>query len=185
MESQQPDPVPANDEVLIEYIDSDTTSNEHFKKSLQQMKTWLSAIYPVSKIDRAMVGYQISGGINIFGQPPTISTRLKTELKIKVRIWTFMNCYYICATMAHDASYDHLECMVSSRRARTGETHGRCNWFPDGKFCQENWEDILTNIVRYEAEEVRSEDWKDKLSRENNWKQWKQRKEKRLECNFL
>jgi len=124
------------------------------EEAVNQMRIWLSEIYPASKIDRAMA---------------TRKT-LEQEL-ISVKIWTYNNEYSIIAhrkfsgvrIYLHENTLNEwcLGASSRSRKPRAGETWQRGNDLADGIFCEETWRRIMIEIVRYEAEEIKSEKWKE------------------------
>ena len=117
--------------------------DEIFEEAVAQMRTWLSEIYPASKVDRAM------------GSPSN------KRFFISSKIWTYNNAYSIIAKGQNALNEWYLGASAHSRKSRTGETWQRGNNLADGRFCEETWRRIMTDIVRYEAEEVKSEKWKE------------------------
>lgn len=130
--------------------------NEKYEEAIAQMRQWLSKIYSASKVDRAL-------HIELAYTPDSV----EQELRLRAKIWTSNNVYTIVAHLSHCLScteeeplHTYLGCTVCGRKARTGETWNRGNDLADGKFSEETWQKILQDIVRYEAEEVKSERWK-------------------------
>ncbi len=138
---------PVSDKVLIKPL---VDPVEMYEEAIAQMREWLSAIYPASKIDRALSIKNMK-----------VSESIYPELHMRAKIGTFNNIYCISSTMHVDNPPGYLGCGSLSRRFRPGETWGRGNDLADGKFCEETWCKIIKDIVRYEAEEVKSEFWKD------------------------
>lgn len=50
----------------------------------------------------------------------------------------------------------YLGCTVSTRKPRVGERHNRSNDLADGSFCLQTWNEILSDIVRYELLQLES-----------------------------
>ena len=71
---------------------------------------------------------------------PTVTFRAK--------VFTDRNVYSI------SASEKYLGCIVSARKARTGETWTRGSDLPDGAFSEETWRKIVLAIVQYELVEL-------------------------------
>lgn len=130
---------------------------EEHENAIQQMREWLSQIYPPSQVDRAL---KIDKVVKNDKTVPPPYWRLQDELDLTVKIWTFTNQYRITARIHGYGNRTYLGCQASSRKSRTGETWTRGNDLPDGEFNQETWDKIMGGIVRYEAEEVRSDKWK-------------------------
>jgi hypothetical protein len=63
---------------------------------------------------------------------------------IKIKFWTNNSVYSIRATP------DYLGCVRSCRKVRAGEKVVRGNDLPDGKFSQNTWNSIITQIVASE-----------------------------------
>lgn len=125
--------------------------NEMYEEAIIQMREWLSSIYAPSKIDRAFkVEY-----VDI--RPSSYIPKLF----VKAKIWTLNNVYSICGSIHVENLPGFLMCGALSRKPRTGETWCRGNDLADGKFGEKTWNRILQDIVRYEAEEVKSEKWKE------------------------
>ena len=70
---------------------------------------------------------------------------------VTVYIYTNTNKYSIRAVVG-DKSY--LGCVASARTPRAGEDWTRGNDLPDGKFCQETFDNIMKAIVGYEVVKV-------------------------------
>lgn len=128
--------------------------NEMYEEAIMaiiQMREWLSCIYSPSKLDRAFkVEY-----VDI--RP---SSRI-LKLFLKAKIWTLNNVYSITSSIHTLNPPGYLGCAARSRKPRTGETWCRGNDLADGDFGEKTWYRILQDIVRYEAEEVKSEKWKE------------------------
>ena len=131
------------------WIDSDEQPIEKYEDLTCQMKEWLSSIYSPTQVDRALKSEKIEKGTD------------KERLRLTAKIWTFLNEYRIIALTYLYDDRNYLGCQVSTRKSRTGETWTRGNDLPDGKFNEKTWNRIMTAIVRYEAEEVKSEKWKE------------------------
>ena len=125
--------------------------HEMYEEAIIQMRSWLSCVYPPSKLDRAFK-------VEYVDLRP--ESRIP-KLFLKARIWTLNNVYSITSSIHTLNPPGYLGCGANSRKARTGETWTRGNDLADGKFSEETWQRILQDIVRYEAEEVRSEKWKE------------------------
>lgn len=121
---------------------------EIYEQAIAKMREWLGWIYSSSKVDRAL---------------KTQFTGYYPKLHIRAKIWTTNNVYSINGHL-HILNNDpsgYLCCGAQSRKFRTGEDWFRGNDLPDGNFSEETWREILCGIVRYEAEEIKSEKWKD------------------------
>jgi len=117
--------------------------DEVFEQLVYQLREWAKTVYNPSKIDRAI----------------HIDKRKKW---IHLVIFTDTNQYSI-GVHAHDTvEKSYLGCTASCRKPRAGETWTRGNDLPDGDFTQETWDEIMTAIVRYEAQEVQAENWKER-----------------------
>lgn len=142
---------------------------EMYEEAIVQFRKWLSVIYSPSKIDRAF-------RVEYLDMPDTVKdlpsnnprcrmTFTEPEptrkLHMCAKIWTLNNVYNINASMHVLNPPGCLMGSANSRKPRTGETWCRGNDLKDGPFCEETWNGILADIVRYEAEEVKSEKWKD------------------------
>ncbi len=125
--------------------------NESYEAAIIKMREWLSCIYSPSKLDRAFrVEY-------VDVRPSSYIPKLF----LKSKIWTFNNVYTITASIHADNLPGYLGCGGLSRKPRTGETWERGNDLFDGDFGEVTWQKIMQDIVRYEAEEVKSEKWKE------------------------
>jgi len=124
--------------------------NEIYEECISQMKKWLSLVYPKSKVDRALkVEYVETNGSNV------------RKLFLKSKIWTLNNQYSIAATIHIGNLPGYLGCVAIARKERPGETWSRGSDLADGDFNENTWNKIILSIVKYEAEEVKSEKWKD------------------------
>lgn len=123
---------------------------EMYEEAIAQFREWLSMVYPPSKVDRAL---QVE-----YVDMPDTSTR---KLYLRSKIWTLTNVYSISGGIHVENPPGYLACGSNSRKPRTGETWCRGNDLKDGPFCEKTWNGILADIVRYEAEEVKSEKWKE------------------------
>lgn len=157
----------------------DTEHDELLEEVVVQMRIWLSKIYPTGKIDAALVIEK--GNATKRG---TVR-RPENEFRVRARIWTFNNQYSIVANKFWCPDQDvplrkysnpdprpeldtkavrsdvYLGAMALSRKSRTGETWSRGNDLADGSFCEATWLRIVQDILRYEAEEVKSDQWKE------------------------
>lgn len=123
---------------------------EVYEEAICDMRRWLSCIYSPIKADRALkIEYR------------TVPDSVVQKLYMRVKIWTATNVYSITVSIhvLHPPGY--LGCGAQSRKSRTGENWTRGNDLADGVFGEETWQKILRDIVRYEAEEVKSEKWKE------------------------
>jgi hypothetical protein len=123
---------------------------EMYEEAIAQMRQWLSCIYPPTKVDRALQVDYI-----------TVPDSLVQKLYMRAKIWTMNNVYSIHTSMHILNPPGYIGCGACSRKSRTGETWTRGNDLADGTFCEATWQKILQHIVRYEAEEVKSEKWKE------------------------
>lgn len=121
---------------------------EAYEEAIAKMRGWLSDIYPESKIDRALHVEYVD-----------VDDPFK-KLHMRSKIWTANNKYTINTWIHIDHLPGGLSCGAQSRKFRTGETWTRGNDLADGDFSEETWNRILCSIVKYETEEVKSEDWK-------------------------
>jgi len=84
--------------------------------------------------------------------------------RISLKLATNTNIYHIAVSMReHDAkslSDLYLGATSSSRRNRAGETWARGSDLSDGKFSEELWNKILSDIVSYELVTFQSDAWK-------------------------
>jgi len=121
--------------------------NPTLEKAVGQVRAWLGHIYSPSQIGKAVHVRPEDGE---FGS-------------IHVKIWTNTNEYRVCISLKSLRQGDaYMGAYVSTRKPRAGETWTRGNDLPDGRFSEELWHRILTAIVRYEAQEIKSESWKEK-----------------------
>lgn len=134
----KPVPVPINDDPV-----------EMYEEAIEQLRKWFSEIYSPAKVDRALHIDQI-----VVPDSPI------RKLYVRAKIWTFTNVYGITASIHVENPPGYLACGAQSRKPRVGETWCRGNDLADGRFSEETWRRILCDIVRYEAEEVKSEVWK-------------------------
>ncbi len=138
------------------YLDVEGQLLVKYEMFIQQLREWLSTIYPVNRIDRSIkVGkdYKLLGLISN-------GTRTKVEfVRITACIWTFLHEYHIMATIHVDNQI--IRSKAINRKVRAGEKERRMNYLSGGDFCQETWDKILNDIVKYEAEDVQSVDWKE------------------------
>lgn len=117
-------------EKVISLSDKETTK-------MQMLDQWLKElIYPGNVIDFIE---EDSGEGN--GQKVTRRLSFYTE----------EHQYFITAIESADGDKDdYLGCQVSARKMRAGETWGRGNDLPDGKFSRKTWDMIINAIVSYE-----------------------------------
>jgi len=119
--------------------------NPTLEKAVEQVRAWLGHIYSPSQIGRAVHVRPEDGELGA----------------IHVKIWTDTNEYRIRVAMKPGGLADaYMGASASTRRPRAGETWARGNDLPDGRFSEELWHRILAAIVRYEAQEIKSESWK-------------------------
>lgn len=111
-----------------------------FGAALSQIREWLSELYSAAQVDRAVV----------------VQRHKRT---IRFKLWTATNEYSVVADLNGPQGY--LGAFAKSRMSRAGETWHRGNDLPDGNFCEETWRKILEGIVRYEAQEIKSDKWKE------------------------
>ena len=124
--------------------------NPVFENAIDKMRGFLCDVYRPAQVDRALFTRVTDAG----------------ELIMRAKIWTHTNEYNITATIRepihrHDAPSNCLGGSATSRKSRSGETWHRGNDLHDGRFNEQTWDGILIGIVRYEAEEVKSERWKE------------------------
>ena len=135
----------------IPYMPLADDPNEMYEEAIIQMRNWLSCIYSPSKLDRAFkVEY-------VDARPDSHIPKLF----LKAKIWTLNNVYSITSSVHVLNPPGYLGCGAQARKPRTGETWNRGNDLADGDFEEKTWQRILQDIVRYEAEEVKSEKWKE------------------------
>ncbi len=130
---------------------------EMYEEAIAQLRDWLSGIYQPSKVNRALQIDYIDPKL----LPFQVSESPVRKLYMRSKIWTMNTVYSITASMHVLNPPGYLGCGACSRKPRTGETWERGNDLADGDFCEATWQKILQGIVRYEAEEVRSEKWKE------------------------
>lgn len=127
--------------------------NERHENAILQMREWLSEIYPASQIDRAL-------HCSTFQNPETNCK----ELHMRAKIFTHNTEYCISANIKGEKPQypcrDFLMASAKSRKSRVGETWRRGTDLADGSFSRETWQSICVDIVRYEAEDIKSENWK-------------------------
>lgn len=113
------------------------------ENALSQVREWLSSVYSPAQVDRA---------IKVTPQ----------ERAIRFKIWTAVNEYTVVVHIKDEQPLEeaYMGAVASSRTPRVGETWTRGNDLPDGHFGEDLWQKILTAIVRYEAQEVKSDSWK-------------------------
>lgn len=124
--------------------------NEFYEDAIAQMRSWLEAIYPASKVDRALKVEYVN-----------VADSVVPKLYMRAKIWTYNNVYSITASIHQHYPPGYLGCSYQSRKPRPGEIWNRGNNPAFGKFSEETWCKTLLDIVRYEAEEVKSERWKE------------------------
>ena len=141
-----------NDHVIVSVPHPNPNEDpvEMYEEAISQLRKWLSGIYPPSKLDRALQIDYIE-----------VSESPVKKLYTRSKIWTMNTVYSIHAGMHVLNPPGYMGCGARSRKPRTGETWERGNDLADGDFSEATWQKILQDIVRYEAEEVRSEKWKD------------------------
>ena len=133
--------------------------------ALHKMREWLKDIYPGSKIDRAIVVY------DKWKEFEGANGKEYRGKHMRVKIFTSVNEYTIQVRFARpeevkkegvryhlEASYMGL--VVESRKKRPGEFWHRGNDLPDGNFTDETWWSMMKGIIRYEAQEIQSQEWK-------------------------
>jgi hypothetical protein len=137
------------------------------EEALEMLRSWLSNIYRSRKVDRYIV-----------------VKKTESYLLIISKMWTAVNEYTITASFptldartswpgSPPASYEvtegYLSCTAGSRTNRPGETWPRGSDLADGRFTNETWEDIMIDIVRYEAQDVAADDWKKRYTGEQGY----------------
>lgn len=128
--------------------------NENFEEALVQVRNWLKEIRFIkeSTIDRNIL-------------------QLKEQDTIIVKIFTFNNEYTIRirvseshvrpgSNLAGRCSY--MGAGASGRKSRPGCIGSGGRDLPDGRFCKETWDKIISSIVGFEFQEVQSNEWKNK-----------------------
>ena len=78
------------------------------------------------------------------------------EVHFRAMFYTETTAYHISAVERY-AGKSYLGCIAKSRKARPGEDWTRGNDLPDGNLSKKTWRQILTGIVRYEAQRISSE----------------------------
>jgi len=113
------------------------------ENALSQVREWLSSVYSPAQVDRA---------IQVIPQ----------ERRLRFKIWTAVNEYAVIVHIKDERPLEeaYMGAVASRRTPRVGETWTRGNDLPDGRFGEELWRKILAAIVRYEAQEVKSDSWK-------------------------
>lgn len=130
-----------------------------YDEVINTLEEWLSAIYPSSQM-------LLSRYYRYYEHNETLD--IKPHIRIIAKIWTFNNEYTITVRVDADGNMrsSYLGCSAQSRKSRTGENWCRGNDLADGHFCETTWYKILGNIVKYEAEEIKSDHWKRPLERQ-------------------
>ena len=75
-------------------------------------------------------------------------------IKFRIKLLTEVNEYNIVANYRVVANGGYLGCTYSSRRPRAGEDWTRGGDLVDGKFCEETWLKILSDIVGTELVKI-------------------------------
>ena len=121
--------------------------NPILKQAYDEVRGWLRAIYSPSQIDKAVLVRPDAGQCG----------------SIHVKIWTSTNEYRVCVSPRPTGGLEdaYMGASASTRKPRAGEAWTRGNDLPDGNFSKELWQEIMVAIVKYEAQEVKSESWKD------------------------
>lgn len=121
--------------------------NPMLEQAYEKVREWLRVVYRPSQIDRAVHVRPDDGECG----------------SIYVKIWTDTNEYRVCISLKPTGRLEdaYMGASASTRKPRAGETWTRGNDLPDGRFSDGLWRDILAAIVRYEAQEVKSEKWKE------------------------
>jgi len=130
--------------------------DEAFEHARFLVRKWLSQIYGEGKAERAI-------------------NAIDDDRIIRAKIWTATNEYSIVASFDEKYGYKrddcfkgYLGCVSSCRKSRTGEDWFRGNDLADGRFSEETWRKILFDIVAYEAENVKSTEWKKRYNMQKN-----------------
>ena len=88
------------------------------------------------------------GGNLIDGSMLSVTERLDEKaVRFRAAVFTKTHSYHISA---HIDGNGYLGCVASTRTPLAGEDWTRGNDLADGPFCQETWNQILTDIVAYE-----------------------------------
>lgn len=113
----------------------------------------LSEVIPKSDFGEQLVKWL---SCKYFGRGQKVEVVANDEDVFSINIYTAFQKYHITATSSAASSIEggYLGCIVSSRRARPGETWHRGSDLPDGGFSKETLCCILCAIVFYEAREV-------------------------------
>ncbi len=120
--------------------------NPMLEQAYEKVREWLKAVYRPSQIERAI---HVLPDTDEYGA-------------MHIKIWTDTNEYRIRIVLKSGGLENaYMGASASTRKPRTGETWTRGNDLPDGKFSEELWRDILAAIVKYEAQEIKSEKWKE------------------------
>lgn len=117
------------------------------EQAYETIREWLGAVYRPSQIDRAVHVRPDDGECGA----------------IHVKIWTDTNEYRVRISLKPMGRLEdaYMGASASSRKPRAGEDWTRGNDLPDGGFSEALWQEIMVAIVRYEAQEVKSESWKE------------------------
>ena len=133
---------------------------EFLEMFTRRFVSWLEWVYPKSTVERHI---KVD----------------KENNRIIAKIWTSVNEYTVIAKYSKEdlepggsmpAKFGSLGCQASSRKPRPGETWTRGRDLRDGKFCLDTWLDILIDIVHFEAEEIKSDAWKEEYDQEKSSK---------------
>jgi len=116
------------------------------EQACKKIREWLGEIYRPSQIERAINVRPVDG-----------------HGSIHFKIWTSTNEYRIRVALSPTGGLEdaYMGAGASTRKPRAGETWVRGNDLPDGKMSDQLWRKILAAIVRYEAQEIKSESWKE------------------------
>ena len=122
--------------------------NPMLEQAYKKIKEWLGAVYGPSQIEKAVHVRPDDGGRG----------------SIHVKIWTDTNEYRIRVSLRPSGELGdaYMGASASARKPRVGEDWTRGNDLPDGKFSEELWREIMVAIVKYEAQEIKSDSWKEK-----------------------
>jgi len=121
--------------------------NAEKEAAVYQIRQWLEDIYPPQKVDRAI---RLSG-----------KASNDYDDAIHFKIFTAANEYTIYVQLRGTGLEDaYMGASAKGRKQRPGENHRRGNDLADGKFSRELWQGICLEILRYEVQEIQSEDWK-------------------------
>lgn len=120
--------------------------NPMLEQAYEKVREWLGAVYRPSQIDRAI---HVCPDAGEYGA-------------IHIKIWTDTNEYRIrIVLMPKELENAYMGASAAARKPRVGEDWTRGNDLPDGKFSEKLWLDIMVAIVKYEAQEIKSDRWKD------------------------